>query len=199
MRGIAAQRRRRIPGTWLYLGLTLVSALATHLIFDAIDDGPAAIGTRPVHLLYLAVVAVALLFAWADFARGDGADLRRRLALARAAVRSNRPVPFIAAILLQAALAIGTVLLEPQAFGPANLILAFSAALIALCVGAVASRHVERRIIGLMYRVLLSPHTHAKPHRTAEDVVVRAFTEQPFLLFVPNRPPPSAVGPFSPT
>lgn len=183
---------RPIRGLWLYLGLTLASALAAHLVFDACDDGLIAVVSRPLHLVYLLVVGVVFALAWRDLARGNGADRRRRLALARAAVMRSGQRSVFAACVLQCGLAAGTLMLEGTAFGGTQLIIAVAAALVAVLAGTLALRSVERRILGLVDTVFVSPRPPRElRRRRASELVVRIAAERLYFLFVPKRPPPT--------
>jgi hypothetical protein len=183
---------RPIRGVWLYLGLTLASALAAHLIFDAFDDGLAAVVSRPLHLVYLLVVGAAFALAWRDLAGGNGADRRRRLALARSAVARTGRRSVLAACVLQLGLAAGTLMLEGAAFSGMQLIIAVAAALLAVLAGSLALRSVERRILGLIDTVFVSPERQREaPRRRGIGAPVLVATERLYVLFVPKRPPPT--------
>lgn len=183
---------RPIRGVWLYLGLTLASALAAHLIFDALDDGLIAVVSRPLHLAYLLVVGVAFALAWRDLAGGHRAERRRRLALARSAVMRSRRRSVFAACVLQIGLAATTLMLEGAAFGGPQLVFAVAAALLAVLAGALALRSVERRILGLVDTVFISPRPPRDLRcRRAGEMLVRIAVERLYFLFVPKRPPPT--------
>jgi hypothetical protein len=177
---------------WLYLSLTLASALAAHLVFDAIDDGVTAVFTRPIHLVYLAVVGMFFVLACCELGRGARADRRRRLAIARAAMRRSGSLPFVAACVLQAGTACGTLAFEDAVLDGTRLALAVVATVLALLVGALALRHVERRFLRLVEAVFVSPKPHQRSarRRNATDVFVYAASAWLYFLFVPKRPPP---------
>jgi hypothetical protein len=182
---------RPIRGTWLYLGLTLASGLAAHLVFDAIDDGARAVVTHPIHPLYLLVVGAVFVLSWRELTQGDRANRRRRLAVARTAVRRSGLSPFVVACLLQAAAAGGTLMFEGAAIGGLRLAIAVVAAVLAMLIGALALRHIERRILRLVETVFISPQQQREVRRQcATDVFSCPVTNLCFFL-VPNRPPPT--------
>jgi hypothetical protein len=191
---VKVSRDRPLAAMWLYLSLTLASALAAHLVFDAVDDGLAAVFTRPIHLLYLTVVVVLFVFACCELGRGVRADRLRRLAIARDTMRRMGPSPLVAACFLQAATACGTLVLEGAAFDGIRLALAVAATAVALFVGALALRQVECRILRLVEAVFVSPLAQRPPRRrNATDVYVHAASAWLYFLFAPKRPPPLLV------
>jgi hypothetical protein len=178
--------------TWLYLALTLASALAVHLVFDVADDGFAAVVSRPVHLLYALAVAVVSFLAWRDLARGPRRERRRRLAIARAVVRRSAVSTLPVSCLLQSALAGGTLAIEGGDFGGMRLVLAILASLAAMVAGALVLRHVEQRVLHLVRAVFVMPEERREVRRRrATDVFALAATGSLYFLFVPKRPPPT--------
>ncbi len=182
---------RPIHGTWLYVGLTLGSALAAHLVFDAVDDGAAALVAHPIHRLFLLVLCAVFVLSWRDLTQGDRVDRRRRLAIARTAVRRSGVSPIVVACALQAAIGGGSLIAEGADFGGLRLALAVVAAVLAMVIGALALRHIERRILRLVAVVFVSPQQQREVRRQCPtDVFTSPVTDLCFFL-VPNRPPPS--------
>jgi hypothetical protein len=176
---------------WLYLGLSLASALASHLVFDVVDDGFTAVFARPVHLVYFAVGAVLFALACGELGRGTRTDRLRRLAMARAAMRRSGPSAVVATCILQTVTAGGTLLLEGAAFDGGRLALAVAAAVLVMLAGTLALRHVERRILRLVEALFVSPRAQRRTdRRNVADVFVYAAAARRYLLFAPNRPPP---------
>lgn len=175
---------------WTYLGLTLASALTGHLVFDAIDDGPAAIVTRPIHLLYLAVVVLAFAGAARELCARRGSERRRRIALLQRALRL-RGTPLAGSLVAQVSLAGATLRLENAHFTPAHVAAAAVCALFALVVGALLLRRLESGLLRLVRAVFAvrRPRALVRPAHDAPLLpAVRA--QRAYGLFRPNRPPP---------
>lgn len=176
---------------WTYLGLTLASALLGHLIFDALDDGIVILWSRPVHLVYAAVVAIACLGAMLDVYGHRPSERRRRIALMHSVLGRNRP-PVAASLAAQACLAWVTLQLEGSIADRSCLILAVACALASLLVGAIVIRKCEAAILRLalaapLARRLLKP-SHREPGLRRAPLL---GPQREYALFRPNRPPPA--------
>jgi len=175
---------------WIYLSLTLASALAAHLAFDAADGGLAALISRPIHLLYGLVVVVAFAGAALDVYAHRPAERRRRIALMQGALGEGR-VPLAVSLLMQSALAGASLRFEPSGGSAPQLALAGVCALVALCVGALLLRRIESSILRLVRAAFAGRRPRRSIRRTA-GVRLRAVValERTYCLFRPNRPPP---------
>ena len=183
----------RPQGWWSYLGLTLASALLAHLIFDAIESGVIAIITRPVHLVYGAIVLVALCAATVEILRARGADLRRRNALRWSSLRPHGARLLAATIAVQAALAGTMFALEGGTIDGPRVVVAALSALAAIVVGTLLLRSVHRRVIGFVAGSFAARRPPSLPitslGRSAEYAA--HSIDDPYYLFRANRPPPS--------
>jgi hypothetical protein len=181
---------RMLRSWWTYLGLTLASALIGHLIFDALDDGLAAVVARPIHIVYALIVLAAFAAAIVDVYGHPGAERRRRIALMQSGLREG-PAPIVGSVLVQIALAVTTLRLEGARFDQPHLMLAAICALFALLVGALVLRRIESGIL----RIALAAFAPRRPRparRSVFDVLLATvpIAQLVYGLFRPNRPPP---------
>ena len=175
---------------WTYLGLTLASALVGHLIFDAVDDGPSAIVTRPIHLLYLAVVVLAFAGAVRDLYGHRRPERRRRIALMQRAV-CDRGTPLVGSLAAQLGLAAATLRLEATELAPGHIAAAAVCALAALLIGALLLRRLESGLLRLIRAVFAARRPRALVDAAAAAPILPAVrADRAYGLFRPNRPPP---------
>lgn len=175
---------------WTYLGLTLASALAAHLVFDAVDDGLVAIFTRPIHLVYVTTVALAFVGAARQLYGPGGAERRRRTALMQRGLGTG-VVPLAGSFALQAGLAAVTLHLEAAQLDPSHLGVAAVCALVALLVGALLLRRLESGLLRFALAVFAARRPRAlAPPGVAVPRFAVARAERAYGLFRPNRPPP---------
>jgi hypothetical protein len=179
-----------LRGWWTYLGLTLASALIGHLIFDAVDDGPSAILTRPVHLVYLAVVVLAFAGAFRELYGHRRSERRRRVALMQSALR-DRGTPLAGSLVAQLVLAAATLRLESTQLAPGHIAAAALCALAALSVGALLLRRFESGLLRLVRAVFTARRPRALVAAAAAAPILPAVRgDRAYGLFRPNRPPP---------
>ncbi len=181
---------RTLRSWWTYLGLTLASALIGHLIFDAIDDGLAAIVTRPIHLVYAAIVLAAFAGAFLDGYGHTGAERRRRIALMHSGL-GNRTASLAGSIVAQLVLAGATLRLEDLRFDQPHVAFAALFAVLAVFVGALVLRRFESGLLRFVLAVFAArrPRSLARPTRHHSLAVVPSAGRS-YGLFRPNRPPP---------
>lgn len=181
---------RALRSWWIYLSLTLASALVAHLAFDAADSGLAALVTRPIHVLYALIVAVAFAGAAFDVYGHGSAERRRRVALMQSAL-GDRRTPMLVSFLVQVALAGGTVRVEGPAGGGPQLLLSVLCAVAAMLVGALLLRRIESSILRLVLAAFAGRRPRGRALRSAAmRPRVAAAVESAYHLFRPNRPPP---------
>jgi hypothetical protein len=169
--------------------------LLAHLIFDAVESGVIAIVTRPVHLVYGAIVLVALGAATVEILRARGADLRRRNALRWSSLRPHGPRVLAATIGVQAALAMTMFALEGGAIDGPRVIVASLSALAAIVVGTLVLRSVHRRVIGFVAGSFAARRPPSLPITSFGPCATHAARpiDDPYYLFRANRPPPAFV------
>jgi hypothetical protein len=179
-----------LRGWWAYLGVTLASALVAHLIFDAVDDGLVAIFSRPIHLVYLAVVALAFAGAARDLYARRGAERRRRIALMQSALRA-RGTPLVVSLTSQLVLAATTLRLEQANVDRSHVAIAAACALFALLVGALLLRRLESGPLRRARAVFAARRPRAFVGPAVETPLFAvARADRAYGLFRPNRPPP---------
>jgi hypothetical protein len=185
----------RLQGWWSYLGLTLASALLAHLIFDAIESGLAAIVTRPIHLVYGAIVLAVLCAATLEIVRARGADLRRRNALRWSSLRLGGARLMAATIAVQGMLAATMFALEGGAVDGTRLVVAALCALLAIVVGTFVLRSVHRRVAHFVAGTFAARRPPSLPITSLRPGAIYAAhpIDDPYYLFRANRPPPSFV------
>jgi len=184
--------RRLLTSWWSYLGLTLASALFAHLVFDAIDSGLGAVLSRPIHLVYAAIVVLVLGIAAREAWHEPVAEMRRRYALRWARLRSHAARSTLATVATQLALAVAMFALEGGTIDGPRVFVAALCALIAIIAGTVLLRSLQRRVVGIVAGSFTArrPASLLVSGFLAHAACVARPTDDPYVLFRANRPPP---------
>jgi len=184
-----APQRHAAVGLWA--ALTFSSAVLVHGVIHAIGDR-AFVWDSPAHTVMLAAAvvmlgAVAVPLGFLLPAR----ERRRRLALVRAALGSQRPAVIALGLLTQAGIAGLLLVVEGATLQPERLATALACGLVALFCSTFMFRATRDRVVALL--VALAAATGPTVPRSVVRRSLRrpARATVPYRLFVPNRPPPA--------
>jgi hypothetical protein len=187
--------RGRFDALVIAAAFTIAFGVLSHLIVEAVVNGPRLELATPAHGLMAGGSILALVWSFARIGGSRSAtERRRRTALVRSALRIDRPAFFLALACAQATIAAGILRGEEIVIAPQHMLAALVSGALAVLAGSLALRLARRPICTILssWAALREPtlpcqtcaRTRFAPRRSMEIPLLRSYPDRapPVLL-----------------